>query len=108
MSTENPVLGAAPIQVGKPLSMKEVAALLIKHYGVHEGQFDLVIEYQFGAGAVGPNPASPVPGVMIGITKLGLAKSLKPGPLTVDAAEVNPATSAQRRSSAAKERKRDA
>ena len=71
--------------------MKEVAELLVKHYGFHDGKFDLLLEYQFGAGAFGPTPETVNPGVMIGIAKLGLTPSAQPGPLTVDAAQVNPA-----------------
>jgi hypothetical protein len=71
--------------------MKEVTELLIKHYGFHEGMFDLLLEYQFGVGAFGPDPESVTPGAMIGISKLGLARAIQLGPLTVDASVVNPA-----------------
>ena len=97
MSIEPPVLAQPPVPTGKPLTMKEVAALLVKHYALHEGKFDLLVEYQFGAGAFGPTPESVNPGVMIGIAKLGLTQSAQPGPLTVDAAEVNPPPTRSRR-----------
>ena len=97
MSTESPVLGQPPVAAGTPLTMKEVAALLIKHYDFHEGKFDLLLEYQFGAGAFGPTPETVNPGVMIGIAKLGLTPSAQPGPLTVDASEVNPMPPARRK-----------
>jgi len=90
MSTDTPDLALPPVATGKPLTMKEVAALLVKHYDLHEGKFDLLLEYQFGAGAFGPTPETVNPGVMIGISKLGLTQSAQPGPLTVDAAEINP------------------
>jgi hypothetical protein len=70
--------------------MLEVSALLVRHYGIHEGKFDLLVEYQFGVGAVGPDKENLHPGVMIGIAKLGLSPSANPGPLTIDAADVNP------------------
>jgi hypothetical protein len=77
--------------------MKEVTELLIKHYGFHEGKFDLLLEYQFGVGAFGPTPESVNPGLMVGIAKLGLARAAQSGPLTVDAAEVNPVSRAKKR-----------
>lgn len=100
MSTETLALALPPVATGKPLTMKEVAALLVKHYDLHEGKFDLLVEYQFGAGAFGPTPETVNPGVMIGIAKLGLTQSAQPGPLTVDAAEINPPPSQPRKKKA--------
>lgn len=100
MSTETLALTLPPVATGKPLTMKEVAALLVKHYDLHEGKFDLLVEYQFGAGAFGPTPETVNPGVMIGIAKLGLTQSAQPGPLTVDAAEINPPPSQPRKKKA--------
>jgi hypothetical protein len=74
-----------------PLSVRELAGLLVKHYGLHKGKYDLMLEFQIGTGGVGPNVDSFVPGVMIGMSKVGLMASERPGPTTVDAAEVNPA-----------------
>ena len=91
MSTETPVAPNNPIPAGTPLSMKEVAELLVKHYGLREGLFDLLLEYQFAFGNFGPTPSQVTPGAMIGLAKLGLARATQVGPLTVDAAEVNPA-----------------
>lgn len=70
--------------------MKEVAELLVRHYDLHEGLFDLLLEYQFAFGNFGPSPAQITPGAMIGLAKLGLTRVDKVGPLTVDAAQVNP------------------
>lgn len=77
-------------QVGTPLSVKELTALLIKHYGIHEGNYDLLIEFQIGMGAFGPTPDMQAPGAMIGISKMGLVKAPQVSVLTVDAALVNP------------------
>lgn len=74
----------------RPLSMPELATVLIKHHGLHEGLFDTAIEFQFALGQVGPDPANPMPGAMIGVSRLGLVKAEKPGPHSVDAAIVNP------------------
>ncbi|AGX88413.1 hypothetical protein Cenrod_2354 [Candidatus Symbiobacter mobilis CR] len=79
--------------------MKEVAELLVKKYGLHEGLYDLLLEYQFAFGNFGPTPAQITPGAMIGLAKLGLTRVDKLGPLTVNAAQVNPAAKVRGRTS---------
>ena len=73
-----------------PLTLKELAAVLVRHYDLHEGEFDLLVEFQIGVGAVGPDPAAPSPGAMIGVSKVGLMPAHAKGPSTVDAAQINP------------------
>lgn len=77
----------APIE--PTLSMKELTAVLVKHYGVTEGHFELFLEFQIGTGPLGPDPENLMPGAMIGISKLGLRPAHAPSPMTVDAAAVN-------------------
>lgn len=90
MSTENPTVGLQPVLTEPLLSMRDLTAILIMHYGIHEGRFDLLIEFQIGMGAVGPDPASLNPGAMIGVSKVGLMPAKGNGPTSVDAALVNP------------------
>ena len=90
MSTDATQRGQVATPAAPPMTIKEVIAVLIRHHGFHEGKFDLFMEYQFGVGAFGPTQESVAPGVVVGLTKLGLTQSHQPGPLTVDAAEVNP------------------
>lgn len=85
------VAPVAPIPVKSPVSMNELTTILIKHYGLHKGRYDLLVEYQIGVGPVGPNPASLVPGVMFGFGRVGLLEAKGDGPTSVDAAVVNPA-----------------
>lgn len=73
------------------LSLQELAELLVKHKGLHEGLYNLAVQFQFAIGAVGPSPEAVVPGVMFGVSGVGLEKVDQPGPHTVDAAVVNPA-----------------
>lgn len=80
-----------PTPIDPPLSMRDLTEVLIKHYGIHEGLHDLMIAYQIGMGGVGPDNASISPGVMIGVSKVGLMLSSNNGPNSVDAAIVNPA-----------------
>lgn len=91
MSTELAQSAQPAMPAAAPLTIKEVVALLIRHHGFHDGKFDLLLEYQFGLGAFGPTAELTTPGVMVGLSRLGLTRAAIPGPLTVDAAEVNPA-----------------
>ena len=93
MSTNDQNLSLSPGPVESPLSMRDLTILLIKHYGLHEGCYDVLVEFQIGVGAVGPDPASLTPGAMIGVSKVGLMLAKKNGPSSVDAGLVNPAPS---------------
>lgn len=70
--------------------LKEITALLVKHHGLHEGFYDLMLEFQIGVGAAGPDPSSVIPSAMVGVKRIGLMKTIVLGTTTVNAAEVNP------------------
>jgi hypothetical protein len=70
---------------------RDLIAILLKHHGIHDGLFDLAVEFQIGVGAVGPDAASSAPGVAIGVRRIGLMPAKQCGPNTVNAAEANPA-----------------
>lgn len=73
------------------LSLRDLAELLIKHRGLHEGLYNLAFQFQIAVGAVGPSPEAAVPGAMLGVSGVGLEKVDQAGPHTVDAAVINPA-----------------
>lgn len=98
MSTDKVAAQDAPIN--PPLSMQELTALLIKHYGIHEGRYNLAMEFQISSGAVGPDPTHLLPGLVIGMAKVGLSASITDDPTTVDAALVNPAKPARKKKTA--------
>lgn len=79
------------VPVKAPLSLRDLAAVLVQHYDLHEGRYDLMVELQIGVGPVGPDPANLTPGAMVGISKVGLLPSAADGTTTVDAAIINPA-----------------
>lgn len=84
--------GVPPKSVESPLTMKELTTVLIKHYGIHEGKYDILIEFQIGMGLIGPNENTKTPGAMVGVNKIGLIPSPPVDtPMTIDAAQVNPA-----------------
>jgi len=78
------------------LSIRDLMVLLIKHHGIHEGNFAAAVEFQIAAGAVGPDPEKQMPGIAFGISSLGLKRVEGPAPLSVDAAEVNPKPKARK------------
>lgn len=85
MSTEQLT---APAMIGDPLDYRTMVELLIKHYGVKDGHFDLMVEFTMGFGSVGPNPENVVPGVMVGLQRLGLTRASEASRTAVDAAQV--------------------
>lgn len=74
------------------LSHRQVAEALVKAYRIHEGHWR--VYYQFGQPAgLNANLAGQVrPSVLIPVVELGLMRDEEPNVLTVDAAEVNPAS----------------
>lgn len=78
-----------PEQIGT-FNLKELAVLLIKHFDIHEGLYEVNVGLQLAVGAVGPTPELAVPGAMFGIANIGLVKAKQTSPLTVDAKEANP------------------
>ena len=74
-------------------SLIEIAEILIKNQGLHEGLYNLSVQFQIAVGAMGPTPEMRCPGAMVGISRIGIAKTdkEKATPHTVDAAVVNPA-----------------
>ena len=71
-------------------SLRELAEILIRHQGIHSGNFELSINFQIAVGAVGPSESNVLPGAMIGVSGFGLVPAMVAGPNTVDAAIANP------------------
>lgn len=75
-------------------SYQETVEALIKQQGLHEGFWQLYIEFGLGAANIstGPSPDSGaiVPAAIVPVNKIGLKRVDKENNLTVDAAKVNP------------------
>lgn len=69
----------------EPLSLPELTKLLIRHYGLTEGKYDLNVEFHIGAGVFGPSADNRGPGFAIGVGRLGLSEAKADGPYTIDA-----------------------
>ncbi len=72
----------------QPLSLKEVAEVLVKHHGLNEGLWEVSLEFQVAIGKFGPSAEVALPGVISGVSKIGLVKAGVLGPDTVDAAAI--------------------
>ncbi|WP_020484032.1 hypothetical protein [Methylomonas sp. MK1] len=86
-----------PKAVAPVLSLRELTELLVKHYGIHEGKYDLLMEFQIGTGMFGPTPEATLPSAFVGISKIGLMPTSVESATTVDAAIVNPGKSKKSR-----------
>lgn len=74
------------------LTHKEVVEAFIKHQNIHEGIWQLYVEFGIAAGNVSISPDETVPAAVVPIKRLGLMRVDKEGPLAVDASIVNPPT----------------
>lgn len=79
----------------EPLAHKDLVAVLLRHYEIHEGEWDILVELMLGAGPIKPAPDQAYPGALVGITRIGIQKTEIKGPATVDASVVNPAAKAK-------------
>jgi hypothetical protein len=79
-------------------SFKELITLMLKEAGIHEGIWTILLNYGMSPGNFGPSPEHMSPGVIVGITSMGIhrlpADARLPPSLYVDAAEVNPISEA--------------
>jgi hypothetical protein len=69
----------------------EIAELLVKKQGLHEGLWAITIRFGLNATNI-PGPTGDLlPTAILPVVEMGLIKFEKPNSLTVDAAKVNPA-----------------
>jgi len=73
-----------------PLEPKELLGLMIRHFGIREGLYDLSVRFKIATGTIGPKEDRLLPGVMIGISSFEVVPVEHRGPNTLDAAECNP------------------
>ena len=73
-------------------SFKEIAELMIKRQGIHEGIWGLFVKFGLVAANMGQSEGEVRPTAMIPILEMGLQKFDKESNLTVDALKVNPRT----------------
>jgi hypothetical protein len=76
-------------------SHQELVTVLLKQAGLHEGRWQLIVNFGFGASNIQVGPNEALPGGTVIINKVGLQRAAPDSPesLVVDAAVVNPAQS---------------
>jgi hypothetical protein len=74
-----------------PIPLKELATILIRHYGYHEGFYEVGVQFNIAVGSVGPDPTLVAPGAVVTVGGIGLSKCPESSPFGVDASAVNPA-----------------
>lgn len=79
---------AEPSQIG--FSFKELAEILVKKQGIHEGVWGIFVRFGLAASNVGPSDSDLKPSAIIPIVEIGLQKFETENNLSVDAAMVNP------------------
>lgn len=71
---------------------KDIAEMLIKRQGLHEGCWGICLEFGISVGSVEfpPQSGNANPGATLTVSKIGIQRSDVPNPLAVNAADVNP------------------
>jgi hypothetical protein len=69
---------------------KELAEILVKSQGIHDGIWGLFVRFGIGAMNVGASDADLQPAAIVPVLEIGLQKFEKETNLSVDAAKVNP------------------
>ena len=77
------------------VTQQELVELVIKHVGIHEGEWTLLVGIGVGSGNFGVAPDQIAPGVMVTFNQIGIQRVMPgspqaPGSVNVDAAKVNP------------------
>lgn len=72
------------------VSLKELAEMLIRRAGLHEGLYELSVRFNLTVGVFNLPPGHAEPGVINTVAAVGLVKSTVASPLAVDAAVANP------------------
>jgi hypothetical protein len=77
----------------------EVIEALIKKAGLHEGKWQLIVNFGLGPVNMGPTPDQIVPGAALAVIAIGLQKATPESPeaLTADAAVINPASASSQK-----------
>ncbi len=83
--------------VNPPISLKDLAAILIKHYDFHHGFYEVGVQFNIAVGSVGPDQNQIAPGAVVTVGGIGLSRCPESSPLGVDASVVSPVAGAARK-----------
>ncbi|MGH9692478.1 MAG: hypothetical protein ACRD4C_15615 [Candidatus Acidiferrales bacterium] len=68
----------------------ELAEILVKKQGIHEGVWGIYVKFGLQATNAGPTETELTPAALVGVMEIGIQKFDKESNLTVDAAKINP------------------
>ena len=97
----------SPIEQLHSLDLKTLTGVMIRHFGIHEGVYQLNLGFKIGVGGFamdGGLDPDPLPGAVVGVESVSLARIPKgvKVPNAIDAAVVNPAPKTKAKPSAKK------
>lgn len=70
---------------------KELTELLIRKQGIHEGLWAIFIEFGLAGANIGTDETNVLPAAIVPVKRIGIQRVDEPTPLSVDAAQINPA-----------------
>lgn len=81
------------------LSFKELAEIIVKNQGLHEGVWGIYVKFGISAGNVSFKDQNLLPTAMVPIVEIGIQKQDELNSLSVDAAVTNPRPVKKKKSS---------
>jgi len=83
---------------------RELAEILVKHQGLHEGHWSIYTKFAINAANISLNGSEHFPTAVVPVIEMGLQREsdTEPGPLAINAAEVNPAPKAAKKGASKK------
>lgn len=75
------------------LDYKEILTAIIKQQGLHEGIWQLHIEFGLAAANIATAEDQISPAAILAVKRIGIMRIDKESPIAIDAAKVNPAPS---------------
>lgn len=74
------------------ISHKELAAILVREFGIDSGLWTVGVHFTMAGAIAGPSDDAMLPAAIVGVQSVGLTRAEAPGPLTFDAAELRAET----------------
>lgn len=81
---------------------KELAAMMVKDQGLREGFWSVYVKFGISAANISLNEGPHHPTAVVPLLEVGIIRETEPGPLAVNAAEVNRAPGAAKKDASKK------
>lgn len=70
------------------VSLKELGETLARKFELTEGLWDVTVEFKLAAANIGPNQDEVLPSAIASVSQVGLTRTEKQGPMTIDASSL--------------------